>query len=126
MKSQSFSIKKRLKSFIYAANGLKTAIAEEHNARIHVVAAITALACSALLRISSLEWCAVIFAIGFVFAMELFNSAIENIADFISPKKHETIKKVKDMSAAAVLASAVAAFAVGMIVFVPKIINLVF
>jgi len=124
MKPQKFSIKKRLKSFSYAFSGLKTALKEEHNARIHLAAALLALLFAFLLDINKYEWIAVIFAIGLVFAMELLNSAIENTADFISQEKHDTIRKIKDLSAAAVLVSAVAALIIGLLIFLPKIWNI--
>lgn len=124
MKSQKFSIKKRLKSFSYAFSGLKTALKEEHNLRIHLAAAILVVAFSLLFNINKYEWIAVILAIGFVFAMELLNSAIENMADFISLEKHDTIKKIKDISAAAVLVSAIAALIIGLLIFLPKIYEL--
>jgi len=122
MKSQKFSLKKRLKSFSHAFNGLKIALCEEHNMRIHLAATLCVLALSVFFNISSYEWIALIFAIGFVFVMELINSAIENMADFISLERHSSIKKIKDLSAAAVLISAVVAFLIGLIIFLPKIL----
>lgn len=124
MNKEKFSIVKRLKSFIYALNGLKILILEEHNARIHLFAAICVLIAGIVFRISSLEWTAIIFAIGFVIALEIINSAIENMADFISPEKNEQIKKIKDLSAAAVLVGAITAFVIGLIVFIPKLSTL--
>jgi diacylglycerol kinase len=55
-----------------------------------------------------------------VITAEIINTAIEQIANFISPDKNENIKKIKDLSAAAVLISAVTALSVGLIVFIPK------
>jgi len=120
MKQQKFSIIKRIKSFVYAFNGLKILIKEEHNSRIHFFATIVVLIASIVLKISLFEWIAIIFAIGFVISLEVVNSAIENIADFISPEKDEKIKKIKDLAAAAVLISAITAFIIGLIVFLPK------
>ena len=68
---------------------------------------------------------AIVFSIGLVFAFEIVNSAIENLADFASHEKNEVIKKVKDLSAAAVLVSAIAAFIIGIIIFLPKILSYV-
>lgn len=119
---QRFSIAERLKSFTYAFNGLCILFNEEHNARIHIAVAVCVTAAGFFLEISVAEWVVVIFAIGSVFAMELINSAVENIADFISPAKHEKIKRIKDLSAAAVLMSVIAAVIVGLIIFLPKII----
>ena len=124
MKQQRFSMLKRLESFKYAFNGLRILIKEEHNARIHLFAAICVIIAGVLLKISVYEWIAVIFSIGLVFSTEIINSSIENIADFISPEKHETIKKIKDLSASAVLISAIAALIVGLIIFIPKICKL--
>jgi diacylglycerol kinase len=120
-KQQKFSIRKRLKSFVYAFNGLHILFREEHNSHIHLVAALCAFIAGFFLKITATEWVAVIFAIGFVFAMELINSAIENMADFVSTEQHEHLKRIKDLSAASVLVSAITALAVGLIVFFPKI-----
>ena len=126
MKHEKFSIIKRLKSFAFALNGLKILILEEHNARIHLVAAILVVIAGILLKISNAEWVAVTFSIGLVFALETINSAIENLADFISPDKNDQIKKVKDLSAGAVLIGAMTALFIGVIVFIPKLITLLF
>ena len=123
MKREKFSIIKRLKSFTFALNGLKVLILEEHNARIHLVAAILVIISGILLKISNAEWVAVTFSIGLVFALETINSAIENLADFVSPEKNDQIKKVKDLSAGAVLIGAIAALVNGLIIFIPKIFS---
>jgi diacylglycerol kinase len=126
MKQKEFSIKSRLKSFKYAFNGLRVMFMEEHNSRIHVVAAVIVILISVILDISQYEWIAVIFSIGFVLAMELINSSIENISDFISPERNETIKKVKDLAAAGVLIAAFTALIIGLIIFIPNITALNF
>ena len=71
-----------------------------------------------------LEWVAVAFAIGLVFSGEIFNSAIEDLSDVVCPERDDRIKKVKDLAAAAVLVNAITALAVGLLVFLPKIIAL--
>lgn len=113
-----------MQSFGYAFNGLKVMLKEEHNARIHLVCAVLAVALGAVLKISLPEWALLAVAIGAVLAAELFNSALENLADHLAPEKHEKIKKVKDLSAAAVLVSALAALAIGAVLFLPKIYRL--
>jgi diacylglycerol kinase (ATP) len=124
MKQQNFSIKKRIRSFGYALNGLKILVREEHNARIHLFATICVVVAGIALKISETEWIAVVFAIGLVIALEAINSSIENIADFVSPEKHNWIKKIKDLSAAGVLIGSIAAAVVGFIIFIPKILSL--
>jgi diacylglycerol kinase len=124
MRRQKFSIKSRIKSFVYAFNGLRIMIKEEHNSRIHLLAAICVFVAGIIFKISGFEWIAIIFSIGFVFALEAINSAIENIADFVSPEKHGQIKKIKDLSAAGVLVSAITALTIGLLIFLPKILKL--
>lgn len=96
-------------------------IKEEHNARIHLLATICVIMAGLFLKISLNEWIAIVFSIGLVFSLEIINSSVENIADFISPEKHETIKKIKDLSASGVLISAITAFVIGLIIFLPKL-----
>ncbi len=124
MKNNAFSIKSSFKSFKYAINGLKILIRNEHNSRINLVAMIIAIVLGIILKISNIEWIAIVIVIGFVFSTEIINSAIEKLADFVSPDYHETIKKVKDLSAAMVLVCALVSLIVGIIVFIPKIIQL--
>ena len=118
---EKFSWAKRLAGFRYAFNGIKILIKEEHNARIHLFVACCVLIAGALLKISTREWIAVIFCIGGVIALELINSAIENMADFLTKEKNESIKKIKDLSAGAVLVAAIASAIIGLIIFLPKI-----
>lgn len=119
---EKFSWKKRLKSFKYAFNGLKILILEEHNARIHIFIAVCVLIAGFVFKLSAGEWIVIIWSIGMVVALEAINSAIENLADFVSPEKHDKIKKIKDLAAGAVLLGAMVAVIIGLIVFLPKII----
>lgn len=122
MKQEKFSIAKRLKSFTYAFSGLRMLFREEHNAWIHLFATVCVIVAGFVFHISPLEWVAVVFAIGLVIGGEAFNTAIEILADVVCPERDERIKKVKDLSAAAVLVSALTALTIGLIIFIPKII----
>ena len=126
MKNKKFSIAKRLKSFVFAFNGLKILFREEHNALIHLVATVIVITASIVFDLNTYEWIAVIFSIGFVLTAEIFNTAIENIADFLTTEKNEKIKKIKDLSAAAVFMSAITALVIGLMIFLPKIIRFLF
>lgn|SRR5690606_2668201 len=115
------NIRRRLKSFKYAANGIKIIFQEEPNARIHLIATLLVILSGFIFQLSFFEWIIVVFCIGLVFSMELINTALERMANYISPEYHETIKRVKDLSAAAVLVSAVVAIITAILIFVPKI-----
>lgn len=123
MKNDEFSISKRLKSFVFAYNGLKVLFKEEQNSRIHIVATCLVISASIFFELKACEWIAVIFSIGLVFTAEIINTAIENIADFLTTEKNNKIKVIKDLSAAAVLISALTALTIGLIIFLPKILS---
>jgi len=119
--SEKFSIKKRTKSAFYALNGLKVLLKEEHNSRIHVGITAVVVAAGFLFGISATEWMVICILIALVFGLEIMNSAIENLCDYISPQWHEAIKKIKDLAAAAVFVASVISVICGIIIFLPKI-----
>ena len=119
-------LKSRSASFRYAFEGVKTLFRETPNAKIHLVLAVLAIALGFIFAISALEWLAVIIVIGLVFAMEALNTAIETISDFVCRERNNSIKKIKDLAAAGVLLAAIAALTVGIVIFLPKIIDLFF
>jgi diacylglycerol kinase (ATP) len=121
-----FSIRKRLASFKYAFSGLGSLIKHEHNARLHLLAALLVIAMGFILGISRAEWMILVIIIAMVFITEILNSAIESLADFVSPQYSEIIKRVKDYCAAAVLIAAITSVVVGLIIFLPKVIQILF
>ncbi len=121
MKNNGFTLRKRLRSFAYAFNGIRLLIQNEPNAWIHCAAAISAVALGFVLQISRLEWITIVVVIGMVLAAEAVNSSIEALADLVSPEYNEAIKRTKDLAAGAVLLVAIAAAVVGCIIFIPKL-----
>ncbi len=114
----------RLKSLSHAFRGLCDAVRNETNMKIHVIAAILVITLGLFLQLSSIEWLIVLFCIGLVISMETINTAIEKLADAISTDFHPKIKSAKDMAAGAVLISAIVAFIIGLLIFVPKLFQL--
>jgi undecaprenol kinase len=113
-----------IKSFACAFRGIYVAFKSERSFRIHVLALVLAVAAGFFLYLSVLEWCLVVFAAGFVLAAELFNTMIERLSDEISDgKRSETIRNVKDISAAAVGISALTALVVGILVLIIPLIR---
>ncbi|QES88202.1 diacylglycerol kinase family protein [Rhizosphaericola mali] len=121
MEKQPFSIRNRIKSFGYAFEGLQQFFKSEHNARVHLVAAIIAILLGIYLHISKLEWLILILTIAIVLMAEMFNTCIELIADHITKERHPHIKLIKDIAAGGVLITAIAAFIIGCIIFLPKL-----
>lgn len=122
MKSdRPFSIQARLKSFVYAFEGVIFFIRFEAQATIHLIAILAVLGAGYWFKISSMEWIAVVFAIGIVISAEMLNTAIEKLTDMVSPQINEQAKIVKDLAAGAVLIASLTAFIIGLIIFLPKI-----
>lgn len=120
MSSSKFSLVRQLKSFRHAYNGLKILFSEEHNARIHLAVTVLVALLGILFRLNTSEWVAIILVISNVIIVEIINTAIENIADFVQPQYDAQIGKIKDLAASAVLISALVSVMVGLIIFLPK------
>ena len=121
MDNKGFSIKKVLRSFRFAFRGVGVLFREEHNAWVHLFATILVIAAGFIFQISRIEWALVAFAIGLVFAAEILNSALERLCDIVQPEQDKRIGDIKDLCAAGVLLCALAAAAIGLIIFLPKI-----
>lgn len=115
----------RAKSFAHAFRGLWILIKSTHNFWIHIFLAILSIVLGYLLKISHVEWMILILVAGFVMATEALNTAIEIDINLTSPNYHPYAKDTKDVSAGAVLISAITAITVGLIIFLPKILNLI-
>ncbi len=114
-----------MKRFIHAANGIIHVFKKEQNFKIHIIAAILVIAAGFIFSAGKTEWLAIIIAICIVLTTELINSAIEYLCDFVSPDYHDKIKIIKDVSAGAVLISAIGAFILALVIFLPKIFELI-
>ena len=121
MKDTKFSWKKRARSCRSAFAGIARLLRYEHNAWIHCAVSVVFLIAGFVLPISAMEWVAVALCIGGVVAAEEVSSAVEAVAERVSPGYDEAVKHTKDLAAGAVLLMAMAAGAVGLIIFVPKI-----
>lgn len=115
-------MKKVLKSFKYAFDGIFTGIKEEQNMKIHIIIMILVIIFGIMLKISKMEWIICIILFGLVISMELINTAIENTVDLVTKEKNEQAKIAKDVAAGAVLVSAITSAIIGLIIFVPKIL----
>lgn len=112
-------MRRLLKSFTCAFNGIYLAVKSELNFKIHITAMILSVAVGVYVGLDRVEWGLVIFAIGLVLAAELFNTAMEKMGDEVAGgRQSPSMKTVKDISAAAVLIAAVTALAIGTIILI--------
>jgi diacylglycerol kinase (ATP) len=119
-----FSVRKRIKSFKYAFNGVAYLLKREHNVYIHLTIAGLVVILGFILNLSRPEWMMIAFAIGLVLMAEGMNTAIEHLANAITREYHPDIKKAKDIAAGAVLIAAISAALIGLLVFVPYLADL--
>ncbi len=79
---------------------------------------------AAVFRVELWEFILVLLLAAAVLILELFNSVIERIADGLSPRLRPMVRDIKDVMAAAVLITAVVAAIVGVIIFLPYILEI--
>ncbi len=119
-----FNPKRFFRSFKFAAKGLKIVFREEQSFRVQVTALFIVLSLGVFFGIKSWEWTALILVAASVLVLELINSTLERIIDYLKPRLHYYVETVKDIMAAAVLVASVAALAVGILIFYPYFLRL--
>jgi diacylglycerol kinase len=111
------------RSFSFAGQGVWHAVRTQRNMRVHLLAAAAAVVAGLILRISAVDWACVFMAIGLVLTAEALNTVVEALADLCTREFHPLAKIAKDTAAGAVLISSVAALAVGIAVFLPRLLR---
>ena len=114
-----YDYKKQLRSFRYAWQGIRQCVGREQNLSFHLIVTVLVIGAGFAFGITPGEWTAISLCIGLVVSAELFNTAIERLVDLVSPQRHPLAGQIKDIAAGAVLVCALAAIAVGLIIFVP-------
>lgn len=115
-----------INSLEFALQGLKTVYNEERNMRKHIVMGGLAILAGLVFRLNRFEWLWLFLAIFSVIVTEIINTAFENVVDmFTNYHFHPIGKKIKDMAAGAVLLTAILAVIIGMLLFLPKIYQLI-
>ena len=112
----------RLKSIGFAVKGAYKLITTEHSVMVQFSLAIIMIIAGFYFEIDRYEWMMQILAFGLVLGIESMNTGIEKIADFVHPEFHDRIGFIKDIAAGGVLFAAVAAIAIGLLIYVPKFI----
>lgn len=99
--------------------------AKERNFRIELCFMILCIVLGFVFGISSGEWIVVILCFGLVLGGECFNTALEAVVDLSSPQYHELARIAKDAAAGGVFLFSIASFVIGVIVFLPRILQLI-
>ncbi|NDD47196.1 MAG: diacylglycerol kinase family protein [Flavobacteriia bacterium] len=104
-----------------ALNGIALAAESERSFRIHTLAMVVVTVLGWYLELAMLEWGLLFLTYAVMMGLEMLNSAIESLADFMHPDEHPAVKRVKDMAAGAVQVAAIFSIAIAIVLFGPKI-----
>ena len=108
----------------HAIDGIQYTANHERNFRIELFFAILVTIASFVLKINLLEWAILVLVIGMVLALEMVNTSIERAVDLVTKDYRELAKIAKDVSAGAVLVMSLFSVIIGIVIFLPKIIDL--
>ena len=114
-------LKKTAKRFYHAATGIKTHFKKGGNFKIQLTIGMLSILLGALLNINTHEWLFLTLFIAGVLALETINSSIEALCDTVTLEHNEGIKNSKDLAAGAVLLFSFGALVGGILIFLPKI-----
>lgn len=120
IKNDKNIFRQTFKSFNAAFVGFILVMRTQRNMRYHFLAALFIIILSIILNVSKTELMILSITITLVLVMEMINTAAENIINIVKTKYHPLAKVVKDISAAAVLTSAINAVVVGYMIFYTK------
>lgn len=113
-----------LEAFSFASRGLQDALRREQNVRIQLFAGAIVVCAMIFLRVPLERMAILIFAITLVLVLEMINCSFELLSDVIHPEYSEAIKSSKDIAAGAVLFASIAAIAIGLLIFIPEVAEL--
>lgn len=123
MEPKKSFILKRIESIGFALRGAYLLIKTEASIKVQFIIAIMMVILGFYFELSATEWALQVLAMGLVLSIEGINTAIEKMADFIHPNTHKKIGLIKDISAGAVLIASLFAGIVGLIIYIPKILE---
>lgn len=112
-------LRQRIASFAYAFQGVGTMLREQAHAKLHAMATVLVFALAWTLDLSRSDWQALLLTVSLVWLAEGMNTALEYLADAAVPEHHPLIGKAKDVAAGAVLITAMFAFVMAGLIFLP-------
>jgi diacylglycerol kinase len=115
-----------LQSVYHAFTGLATALERERNLRIHCCVAFVVAIAAVVLQVEPIGCAVLALAAGMVITAELMNTALEHLVDLSSQGEFSRLaRSAKDTAAGAVLCASLASVVIGVVIFLPRILNLI-
>jgi diacylglycerol kinase len=121
---RKFSIHARLRSFRYAWRGIGKVLRHQHNFLIQGAVALLTILAGFIFSVSPTEWIVILTVVALVLSLEAINTAIEHLVDFITKEHDPAAGMIKDIAAGAVLIASFFSVIIGLIIFLPKILDL--
>lgn len=118
-------IKEHLQSYRYAVRGILLAFRYDRNMIFHLAAAIAVFAINIVLKVNETEWLVTLVLIGLAWMAEIFNTAIEKLADRVTKEQDPLIGQVKDLASGAVLIICGFAVICALIIYVPYLLKII-
>lgn len=107
----------------HALDGIDYTLSHERNFKIEITFAFLVSIMGFVFKISIMEWLALVLTMSMVLALEMVNTAIERCVDLATSDYKELAKASKDVAAGAVLIMSMFSVIIGIIIFLPKIIE---
>lgn len=108
----------------HALDGIFYTTNHERNFRIEIFFAIVVTIASFVFKVSLIEWCILVLVMGMILALEMINTAMERCVDLVTKDYKELAKIAKDVSAGAVFIMSMFSIIIGIIVFLPRILEM--
>jgi diacylglycerol kinase len=112
-----------LDKFRVAFRGFKLGVRGESSFAVHFFFAVLVVMAAVVLGCDRMEWCLLLGCIGLVLTAELFNSSIETLFRGLPADTRERSWPGLDIAAAGVLMASITAAVIGLIIFVPRLIE---
>ncbi len=114
------------RSFRFAFAGISYTLRTQRNMRVHLGIGLAAIALAIGLGLSPGEWAALLVILALVYCLEMINTVTEAIVDLVTKEYHPLAKVAKDVAAGAVLVAAIFSVGVGIALFAPRLLTIVF
>ena len=111
-------------SFKFARRGLIRVFLCERSFRLQLLCFVLTVIAGFIFRISGTEWIFIVLAGSLVLVTEMINTALEYVVDLVTEEYKILAEHIKNISAGAVLVSSLLAVVVGLIIFVPYLLEL--
>lgn len=124
-KKNKKGLKRFIKSFGFAGEGIKYAFYHEQNIFVMMFAAIIVVVLGIVFKITYTERLVLLLLIGMILALEMLNTAIEAVVNLHDGDKKSKYGKIaKDSASGAVAIASIFAFIIGLLIFIPYIVEL--